>query len=127
MLNTIIEMIVFGVYLLFMLMIGFGFLNKNKTMDDYFLGGRSLNKWVAAMSAQASDMSGWLLLGLPGTAYALYSGTTEAIWTAVGLAIGTYLNWLFVAKRLRKQTEISNNSITIPVYLKTDLRINHTF
>lgn len=117
-LNKIIELVVFGLYLLFMLSIGFGFMNKNNSLNDYFLGGRGLNKWVAAMSAQASDMSGWLLLGLPGTAYIVFGGTTEAIWTAVGLAIGTYLNWLFVAKRLRKQTEVSNNSITIPVYFE---------
>lgn len=116
--TRIIELIVFGIYLLFMLSIGFGFMNKNNTLSDYFLGGRGLNKWVAAMSAQASDMSGWLLLGLPGTAFIVFGGTTEAIWTAVGLAIGTYLNWLFVAKRLRKQTEVSNNSITIPVYFE---------
>lgn len=116
--TKIIEMVVFAVYLLFMLAVGFGFMNKNNTLNDYFLGGRGLNKWVAAMSAQASDMSGWLLLGLPGTAYIVFGGTTEAIWTAVGLAIGTYLNWLFVAKRLRKQTEVSNNSITIPVYFE---------
>ncbi len=117
-LTKVIELIVFGLYLLFMLSIGFGFMNKNNTLNDYFLGGRGLNKWVAAMSAQASDMSGWLLLGLPGTAYIVFGGTTEAIWTAIGLAIGTYLNWLFVAKRLRKQTEVSNNSITIPVYFE---------
>lgn len=116
--TKIIELVVFSVYLLFMLAIGFGFMNKNNTLNDYFLGGRGLNRWVAAMSAQASDMSGWLLLGLPGTAYLVFGGTTEAIWTAVGLAIGTYLNWLFVAKRLRKQTEVSNNSITIPVYFE---------
>lgn len=117
-LNKIIEMVVLAIYLLFMLSIGFGFMNKNNSLNDYFLGGRGLNKWVTAMSAQASDMSGWLLLGLPGTAYIVFGGTTEAIWTAIGLAIGTYLNWLFVAKRLRKQTEISNNSITIPVYFE---------
>lgn len=63
-------------------------------------------------------MSGWLLLGLPGTAYALYEGTASAMWTAIGLLIGTYLNWLLIAKRLRKQTEVSNDSITIPVYFE---------
>ena len=99
-------------------LIGLGFYKKNESMSDYFLGGRSLNKWVAAMSAQASDMSGWLLMGLPGTAYALYTGTCSAMWTAIGLLIGTYLNWLLVAKRLRKQTQVSNDSITIPVYFE---------
>ena len=118
MLTIVIQVVVFAVYLLFMLLIGFGFYNTNNTLNDYFLGGRGLNKWVAAMSAQASDMSGWLLLGLPGTAFLVFGGTTEALWTAIGLLIGTYLNWLFVAKRLRKQTEVSNNSITIPVYFE---------
>lgn len=70
------------------------------------------------MSAQASDMSGWLLLGLPGTAYCLYAGTTEAIWTAVGLALGTYFNWLIVAKRLRKYTQVSGDSITLPEFFQ---------
>lgn len=117
-LQMIIQLAVFALYLLIMLLIGFVFMNKNNSLNDYFLGGRGLNKWVAAMSAQASDMSGWLLLGLPGTAYLVYGSTTEAIWTAIGLAVGTYLNWLFVAKRLRKQTEASDNSITIPVYFE---------
>ena len=116
--TMIIEFAVLAVYLCIMLLIGLGFYKKNNSMSDYFLGGRSLNKWVAAMSAQASDMSGWLLLGLPGTAYALYTGTTEAIWTAIGLLIGTYLNWLLVAKRLRKQTQVSGDAITIPVYFE---------
>lgn len=116
--STIVELGVLASYLIIMLFIGFGFYKKNEDMSDYFLGGRSLNKWVAAMSAQASDMSGWLLIGLPGTAYLLFAGTTSAIWTAIGLLIGTYLNWLFVAKRLRKQTQISGNSITIPVYFE---------
>ncbi|MBE5041083.1 sodium/proline symporter PutP [Ructibacterium gallinarum] len=116
--KLVIQFAVLAVYLIIMLLIGLGFYKKNEDMADYFLGGRSLNKWVAAMSAQASDMSGWLLLGLPGTAYALFTGTTEAAWTAIGLLIGTYLNWLFVAKRLRKQTQVSNDSITLPVYFE---------
>ncbi len=114
----IVQFAVLAVYLIIMLLIGLGFYKKNESMSDYFLGGRSLNKWVAAMSAQASDMSGWLLMGLPGTAYALYTGTCSAMWTAIGLLIGTYLNWLLVAKRLRKQTQVSNDSITIPVYFE---------
>lgn len=116
--KLVIEFIVLALYLLVMLFIGLGFYKKNEDMSDYFLGGRSLNKWVAAMSAQASDMSGWLLLGLPGTAFVLFGGTTSAVWTAIGLLIGTYLNWLFVAKRLRKQTQVSNDSITLPVYFE---------
>ena len=94
--------IVFIVYLGLMVFIGLKFYRKTSNLSDYILGGRKLNSWVTAMSAQASDMSGWLLIGLPGTAYVLYAGTSEAIWTAVGLMIGTYLNWLFVAKRLRR-------------------------
>ena len=91
-------------------------------MSDYILGGRKLNSWVTAMSAQASDMSGWLLIGLPGTAYIIYEGTSEAIWTAIGLMVGTYLNWLFVAKRLRKYTEVSGNSLTLPDFFENRFR-----
>lgn len=110
--------IVFILYLALMVAIGFKFYSKTDSLSDYFLGGRNLGSWLTALSAQASDMSGWLLIGLPGTAYVIYAGTSEAIWTAVGLIIGTYLNWLFVAKRLRKYTEISGNSITIPDYFE---------
>ncbi len=79
--------IAFGVYLLVMLLIGFLSMKRTKSSEDYFLGGRSLNGWVAALSAQASDMSGWLLMGLPGAIYALGTGQ---IWIAVGLCIGTF-------------------------------------
>jgi sodium/proline symporter len=98
--------------------IGFKFYNKTDNLGDYLLGGRSLGSWLTALSAQAADMSGWLLIGLPGTAYILWVGTSEAIWTAVGLILGTYLNWLFVAKRLRQYTEISGNSITLPDFFE---------
>ncbi|MDD3874637.1 MAG: sodium/proline symporter, partial [Methanosarcina sp.] len=110
--------IIFILYLGIMVWIGLRFYNKTNNLSDYILGGRKLNSWVTAMSAQASDMSGWLLIGLPGTAYVIYVGTAEAIWTAVGLMIGTYLNWLFVAKRLRKYTEVANNSITLPDFFE---------
>lgn len=110
--------IIFIIYLALMVAIGFKFYSKTDSLSDYFLGGRNLGSWLTALSAQASDMSGWLLIGLPGTAYVIYAGTSEAIWTAVGLVIGTYLNWLFVAKRLRKYTEVSGNSITIPDYFE---------
>jgi len=110
--------IVFIIYLAIMVAIGFKFYSKTSDLSDYFLGGRNLGSWLTALSAQASDMSGWLLIGLPGTAYVVYAGTSEAIWTAIGLVIGTYLNWLFVAKRLRKYTEVSGNSITIPDFLE---------
>ncbi len=85
--------------------------NKNST--EYFLGGRSLGPWVSAMSAEASDMSGWLLMGLPGVAY--WMGIADAFWTAAGLAVGTYFNWLLVAKRLRKYS-VKVDAITIPDY-----------
>ena len=110
--------IVFIIYLAIMVAIGFKFYSKTSDLSDYFLGGRNLGSWLTALSAQASDMSGWLLIGLPGTAYVIYAGTSEAIWTAVGLVIGTYLNWLFVAKRLRKYTEVSGNSITLPDFFE---------
>ena len=102
-------------YLAIMLTIGFYFSNKSKNMNEYFLAGRGLNSWVTAMSAQASDMSGWLLMGLPGAAYATGMGN---YWIAIGLAIGTILNWAFVAKPLRRFTEAAGDSITIPQYLQ---------
>lgn len=80
--------------------------------SNFLIGGRSLGPWVTAMGAEASDMSGWLLMGLPGVAY--WVGLSDAIWTAIGLLIGTYLNWLFVAKRLRGYSVIASDSITIP-------------
>ncbi|WP_419821677.1 sodium/proline symporter PutP [Anoxybacterium hadale] len=110
--------IVFIIYLGLMVGIGFKFYSKTDNLSDYFLGGRNLGSWLTALSAQASDMSGWLLIGLPGTAYVIYAGTSEAIWTAIGLVLGTYLNWKFVAKRLRQYTEVSGDSITIPDFLE---------
>ncbi len=98
-----------------MLVIGLIMYYRTNNLSDYVLGGRGLGPGVAALSAGASDMSGWLLLGLPGAIYA--SGMAEA-WMAVGLAVGAYLNWQFVAKRLRVYTEVSNNSITIPDFLE---------
>ena len=98
-------------YLVMMIVIGAVFSKKNKSTDDFFLGGRKLGPLVTAMSAEASDMSSWLLLGLPGLA--LITGLAEATWTAIGLAVGTYLNWLFVAKRLRVYTQ-RVGSVTIP-------------
>ncbi|GAB4296606.1 MAG: sodium/proline symporter PutP [Marinilabiliales bacterium] len=104
-----------------MIIIGFYFYNKTGDVNDYYLGGRSLNKWVVSISAQASDMSGWLLMGLPGLAY--LSGL-NALWMAIGLIIGTYLNWTLIAKRLRLYTEIAGNSITIPDFFEN--RFNDT-
>lgn len=98
-------------YLSVMVIIGIVYSRKNKNTDDFYLGGRRLGPLVTAMSAEASDMSGWLLMGLPGVALA--TGLPEATWTAIGLAIGTYLNWLFVAKRLRVYTQ-KLQAITLP-------------
>ena len=100
-------------YLSMMIYVGIRCSKKNKTTDDFYLGGRKLGPMVTAMSAEASDMSAWLLMGLVGTA--LMGGLAEATWTAVGLAIGTYLNWLFVAKRLRRYTE-KIGAVTIPEF-----------
>jgi sodium/proline symporter len=102
--------------------IGFKFYSKTADLSEYILGGRKLNSWITAMSAQASDMSGWLLIGLPGTAYMLYAGTSEAIWTAIGLLLGTYLNWLVVARRLRAYTQVAGNSITLPDFFENRFR-----
>lgn len=109
----------FGIYLVFMLAIGWFFYNRTKNLSDYVLGGRGLNAWVTSLSAQASDMSGWLLLGLPG--YAYLAGL-EAGWIALGLSIGTYLNWKFVAKRLRQYTQIAGNAITLPFFFENRFR-----
>ena len=87
-------------YLAVMLGIGIWCAKKNNSVDDFYLGGRKLGPFVTAMSAEASDMSSWLLMGLPGVAY--LSGLAEASWTAIGLAVGTYLNWLIVARRIRR-------------------------
>ena len=88
----------------------------NQSSENYYLGGRSLGPWVAAFSAEASDMSGWLLMGLPGLAY--WSGLADAFWTAIGLAVGTYLNWLLVARRLRCYSHV-NGSITLPDFFSS--------
>ncbi len=100
-------------YLLFVLYLGIKFSKGNKTTEDYYLGGRKLGPIVTAMSAEASDMSSWLLLGIPGLAYA--GGFADPFWTSLGLAVGTYLNWLIVAARLRKYSEI-NGSATVPAF-----------
>ena len=99
-------------YMAMVIWIGVIYSKKTKTSEDYFLGGRGLGPWVTAMSAEASDMSSWLLMGLPGLAYA--TGFSQAGWTAIGLILGTYLNWKIVAKRLRHYTEVADNAITVP-------------
>ena len=113
--NIIAILVAFGAYLLFMIAIGAFYMKKTNNVDDYFLAGRGLNGWVAALSAQASDMSGWLLMGLPGSVYAL--GTGQA-WIAIGLFIGTVLNWLVISGRLRRYTVVANNSVTLPAYFE---------
>lgn len=92
----------------------------NKSSEEYYLGGRSLGPWVTAMSAEASDMSGWLLMGLPGVAY--WCGLADAAWTSICLAIGTYFNWLIVSKRLRRYSVRANNSITLPDFFSNRFR-----
>ncbi|TVR29616.1 MAG: sodium/proline symporter PutP [Balneolaceae bacterium] len=105
----------FIIYLVALIGFGILFYRYTHTLSDYILGGRKLGSGVAALSAGASDMSGWLLLGLPGAVYAF--GLNQ-IWIAIGLTIGAYLNWQFVAKKLRKYTEVASDSITIPDYLE---------
>ena len=101
-------------YMLAVIGIGFAFARRaNRSSDDYFLGGRTLGPWVTAMSAEASDMSGWLLMGLPGVAY--WCGVADAAWTAIGLGLGTYINWLITSRRLRRYSEKAN-AITLPEF-----------
>ena len=111
-------MIAIIVYLIGMIYIGFRCSKKNNSTDDFYLGGRKLGPFVTAMSAEASDMSSWLLMGLPGVAYL----TGISGWTAIGLAAGTYINWLIVAKRIRRYTHTCNNSITIPSFFSNRYR-----
>ena len=113
--TTMVILSAFVAYLLLMIVIGVVYMKKTSSSEDYFLGGRGLNAWVAALSAQASDMSGWLLMGLPG---AIYSLGTGQIWIAVGLFIGTVLNWVCISHRLRKYTIAANNSLTIPAFFE---------
>ncbi|MCL1701963.1 sodium/proline symporter PutP [Lysinibacillus sp. Bpr_S20] len=107
------------IYMIAMLGIGWYAFVKTSNLTDYMLGGRSLGPAVTALSAGAADMSGWLLMGLPGAIY--LAGLSKA-WIAIGLTIGAYLNWLLVAPRLRVYTQVSNDSITIPSYLDNRLR-----
>lgn len=108
-------LLAFALYLLMMVVVGAVYAKKNSNSEDYFLGGRNLGAFVAALSAQASDMSGWLLMGLPGSIYALGTGQS---WIAIGLFIGTVCNWLFISGRLRRYTIRANNSLTLPMYFE---------
>ena len=116
-----IIMITIGVYLIFMIAIGVYFTKKNNNAGDFYLGGRQLGPFVTAMSAEASDMSSWLLMGLPGLAY--LTGICNAAWTGIGLAIGTYINWLIVAKRIRVYTH-NLGAITIPDFFSKRYKDN---
>ncbi len=122
---NIATFVVFLLYLIFMFGIGLHFYRKSQTDDEglsgYLLGGRSLNPWVAALSAGASDMSGWLLMGLPGAAY--LSGFSAG-WIGIGLAVGTWFNWQFVAKRFRIYSEVSGDSITLSDYFENRFKDN---
>ena len=108
---SIVIMIAILCYLGLMVLIGVKFSRTNSSTDDFYLGGRKLGPFVTAMSAEASDMSSWLLMGLPGVAY--LTGICDATWTALGLAVGTWLNWFFVSKRIRRYSN-QINAITIP-------------
>ena len=114
-LDTFEILIAMIIYMAIVIIIGLVFAKRaNANSENYFLGGRTLGPWVSAMSAEASDMSGWLLMGLPGVAY--WCGLADAMWTAIGLAAGTYINWLIVSKRLRRYSIKVNNSITLPEF-----------
>ncbi len=109
-------MIVIVVYLAAMVIIGAVYSKRTNNVGDFYLGGRKLGPIVTAMSAEASDMSSWLLMGLPGVAYV--TGICDAGWTAIGLAVGTYFNWLIVAKRLRNYSA-NIGAITIPDFFSS--------
>lgn len=100
------------VYLGAMIFVGYLCSKNNNDSSDFYLGGRKLGPLVTAMSAEASDMSSWLLMGLPGLAY--LTGIADAGWTAIGLAIGTYVNWRIVAKRIRRYTHVARKFLTLP-------------
>lgn len=119
-----LELLAFILYFLAVLGIGVFFMIRSKGTgeEEYFLGGRGMGPWVTAMSAQASDMSGWLLMGFPGSILAFGMGK---VWIGIGLAIGTSLNWILVAKRLRRFSKVANDSITLPQYLTNRFASKH--
>jgi sodium/proline symporter len=104
-----------GAYLVTIVIVGLWYAHRSNTnLEEYFLARRRFGPWLTALSAEASDMSGWLLMGLPGVAY--FTGLGEAFWTALGLFIGTWINWAFVAKRLRSYSQVADNAITLPEF-----------
>ncbi|MCW4384940.1 sodium/proline symporter PutP [Salinibacterium sp. SYSU T00001] len=119
--DQVFQIIAIALYFALMLLIGWFAFRRTKNLDDYMLAGRGLRPGVAALSAGASDMSGWLLMGLPGAIYV--AGLVEA-WIAIGLTIGAWLNWKFVAPKLRAYTEVAGNSITIPSFIERRVRDN---
>lgn len=109
--------ITFGGYLIFLMGVGLYFYKKTSSNEDYIIGGRGVGSWVTALSAQASDMSGWLLMGLPGAVF--LSGAQE-FWVVIGLLVGTYINWKFIAPKLRVETELTD-TLTLPTFLEKKL------
>jgi sodium/proline symporter len=119
MVNLMWSVIVIVCYMTVLIVIGVFWFKKADNLSDYFIGGRQLNAWVAALSAHASDMSGWLFMGFVGAVYSLNTGE---LWIIPGLTLGTFLGWILVAKRLRRYSIISNYSITIPEFLENRFR-----
>ena len=111
--NNYMTYATFVLYFLILIFMGIHFYFKSKKIEDYLLGGRNMGSWVTALSAQASDMSGWLLMGLPG---AIYLAGMSEIWIAVGLIAGTFLNWVFISARLRLYTG-ETGSMTLSSFL----------
>ena len=118
----IIMLITIAIYLAGMVAIGIYCSKDNETVGDFYLGGRKMGPIVTAMSAEAADMSSWLLMGLPGVAY--IAGIAEPAWTAIGLAVGTYVNWLIVSKRLRNYSYVAGNAITLPDFFSNRYKEN---
>ena len=113
--HDIAIIITFVVYMLLMMGIGVYYYHRTRNMSDYFLGNRKLGAWVTSLSAEASDMSGWMLMGVPGFAYV---AGLNAGWITLGIVLGTWANWRFVAARLRVYTELAHNSLTLPDFLE---------
>ena len=119
--DEVITIAVVILYFAVVIGIGYYYYHKSENLSDYILGGRTLNPYVTAMSAQASDMSGWLLMGLPGSIFLCGMGK---IWIGIGLAIGSYFAWLFIAKRLRIYSEKAKNSLTLSEFFENRFHDN---